>query len=576
MTEHVESADQGGQESVNSAASASSVNLPLGPPTSTLAGGPEAVRVSQTTSDFRTPGSNGMGQPAVRGREIVCVLSIVVLSDITIFRGTGFAGAALFFFVAPFLLVLASPAPAFSALVWGVAAMVWITAGRLIWQGSILAGLTGVLLLTAFAMTLVRQTPFLLELLGFASRAWVGGRDVVILYARWFRQHLRNYPQILSLHWILPVAALLIFGSLFIAANPDLARTVQEAISQILSRVDRWFAGFTPSFPEVLFCVVVGWYSSGALRPGKPHRVLAESGSATGDSEIKSTANRSANANNFAPFRNTLVAVSVLFAVYLVFEFQTLWFRTFPEGFHYSGYAHQGAAWLTVALALSTAVLSIVFRGAILMDPRLPQLRRWAWIWSVENFVLALAVYHRLWIYIEFNGMTRMRTVALFGITSVLIGFLLVLWKLAYDRSFLWLLRRHLLTVALAGYVYVILPVDWLVYSYNVRRILNGDVAPAVQITEHDVSPEGMLTLPPLLQSSDPIIRDGILSLLESQKLTKWQSPNRRIGWTSHQLVHGLLERRLEVLPVVAVDSESSTQREAAWQRFREYAYQWY
>ena len=48
----------------------------------------------------------------------------------------------------------------------------------------------------------------------------------------------------------------------------------------------------------------------------------------------------------YPAFRNTLLTVIALFAAYLVFEFKTLWFRVFPEGFYYSGYAHQGAAWL--------------------------------------------------------------------------------------------------------------------------------------------------------------------------------------------------------------------------------------
>ena len=74
----------------------------------------------------------------------------------------------------------------------------------------------------------------------------------------------------------------------------------------------------------------------------------------------------------FSACRNTLIAVIVLFAVYLIFEFSTLWFREFPEGFYYSGYAHQGAAWLTVALALATGVLSAVFRTKVVQDARLP------------------------------------------------------------------------------------------------------------------------------------------------------------------------------------------------------------
>jgi hypothetical protein len=46
----------------------------------------------------------------------------------------------------------------------------------------------------------------------------------------------------------------------------------------------------------------------------------------------------------YVAYRNMLVALILLFTAYLGFEFATLWFRAFPEGFHYSGYAHEGAA----------------------------------------------------------------------------------------------------------------------------------------------------------------------------------------------------------------------------------------
>ncbi len=101
----------------------------------------------------------------------------------------------------------------------------------------------------------------------------------------------------------------------------------------------------------------------------------------------------------------------------------TLWGREFPRGFHYSGYAHEGAAWLTLALAMATAGLSLVFAGRTLADPRLAVLRRWGNVWAIQNLLLAVAVYHRLHIYIGFNGMTRMRTVGIFGISCVVAGF---------------------------------------------------------------------------------------------------------------------------------------------------------
>src|SRR5690606_11483178 len=105
--------------------------------------------------------------------------------------------------------------------------------------------------------------------------------------------------------------------------------------------------------------------------------------------------------------------------------------------FHYSGYAHRGAFWLTCALALATIVMTIIFSVDIRKDPRAPGLFRLAKIWAIFNLILAIAVYHRMWIYIDFNGMTRMRVVGLLGISTVAAGFCIVLWKIIHRRDFL-------------------------------------------------------------------------------------------------------------------------------------------
>jgi hypothetical protein len=44
-------------------------------------------------------------------REILAVLGLVVLADLTIYRGHGFAGAAAMFVAAPLLLLMGAPKP---------------------------------------------------------------------------------------------------------------------------------------------------------------------------------------------------------------------------------------------------------------------------------------------------------------------------------------------------------------------------------------------------------------------------------------------------------------------------------
>lgn len=209
----------------------------------------------------------------------------------------------------------------------------------------------------------------------------------------------------------------------------------------------------------------------------------------------------------------------------------------------------------------------------------MPRLRRLAWIWSAENLVLAATVYNRLHIYVAFNGMTRMRTVALFGVAAVVAGVILVVWKILHRHDFVWLVRRHLTALAVVVYLFALTPVDALVHTYNVNRILTGDLAPSVQISVHPINAEGILVLPPLLASDNEIIREGIRAMLAERYVEFARSiqEHERQGWTAFQIAERLLVARLHATgdgwdEYLAAPSK----RAAAINRFHDYVYQWY
>ena len=167
-----------------------------------------------------------------------------------------------------------------------------------------------------------------------------------------------------------------------------------------------WVAGI--SIWEAPFCIAALLLGVGLLRPALPLRTVGPT------SNFAELAPGQAASPWYAVFRNTLVTLIALFLAYLVFEFTTLFQREFPDGFYYAGYAHQGAAWLTLALALATGLLSLIFRRSMSRDPRVGWVRQLAWAWSGLNLLLAIAVYNRLMIYVGFNGMTRMRMIGFF------------------------------------------------------------------------------------------------------------------------------------------------------------------
>ena len=504
----------------------------------------------------------------VRARELLAVLVLVILCDLTIYRGRGFAGCAALFTVAPLLLAWGAYRPRLGRAVWFVGLLLALLAVKSLWCGSPLLVACGFALLAAFAMTLSGQTPYVAETAVFASLAISAGYRRLNQYGK--TAAASSLMRVSWLNLTMPLAALAVFSAVFVLANPDLLASVSELAEHVAKQVREWLLRL--SVIEIGFWAASGWLATGLLRQATGGAIAAE------PSETDQPEKTMQPSRFYPAFRNTLVTVIALFAVYLLFEFRTLWFREFPTGFYYSGYAHEGAAWLTFALALATAVMSLVFRGSVLRDPRLRRLRTLGWIWSAENFVLAAAVYHRMAIYIDFNGMSPMRMIGLYGMSAVVLGFLLVNWKIARARSFGWLVRRQLLALALVVYLYALTPVDAIVTEYNVRQILAGDPAPSVQISVHPISAEGVLLLAPLLDCDDTIIREGIGAMLAQRDDAAQLAAHRRRerGWTAYQLADEMVANRLRAGRPRSAEYQDRALRDEALSRFHDYAYQWY
>ena len=98
----------------------------------------------------------------LRWRELLAILLLIVLCDITMYRGQGPAGYALLFLAAPVLLLLGSPRPHAGPRLWIVSAMLVAISAKTVWCGSGLQLAAGFALLVAFAMALAGLCPYVL------------------------------------------------------------------------------------------------------------------------------------------------------------------------------------------------------------------------------------------------------------------------------------------------------------------------------------------------------------------------------------------------------------------------------
>ena len=538
--------------------------------------------------------------------EFVLLLTWTLLADLLIFRTQGFSGPAVFLATVPLLFVLRTifsrrtqPRNKFTGAI--IITLIVLLTLRLLWLGSALNIFSGIILIFALSMWAVGAAPLVLEGMAFAARVLMDGLFCVAGYelgeekpanqlsANQLSANQSPSDPVQSSQssdivmataipeesrgsassWMFPLLAVAIFGSIFVFANPDLLGSVSTWFSSLTNRVWGWIEKL--SIWEIPFCLLALIIGAGLLRPLMPMFRF-------GPQDTSITITEQVDAPRFAGYRNTLLTLIALFGVYLVFEFSTLWGRDFPDGFYYAGYAHQGAAWLTFALLLATGLLSLVFGGSVLQDARLSSIRRLAWIWSAQNFLLAAAVYNRLMIYVGFNGMTRLRTVGFFGITLVVVGFALVLIKIAKNRTFWWLVRAQLLAFVVTVIVYGLFPVDWIAHRYNVAKVTKGYLHPSVMVAVKPTNNEGYLPLLSLTETDDPIIRRGVLAMLADKQLEiERMSKREPWHWTMGQASTNVLYTRLTNDQEKWIEfTQSRRARREAIADFKDYAMQWY
>jgi hypothetical protein len=571
---------------------------------------PESNR-AQDAEKMSTPNELPAEKKRFTWREPIAVLITIALVDTTVYHGIGFSGIALLLFVLPLLFLFGVTKPTLNWQTLLFAGLAFLVSLKLIWCGNenvVLLGLGTVFLFAAV------QTGVPLHL-----------RNLCIYSVNWLysapsncKDYCQSLRQWRSTGWTIekaklaavfvPLGLLFVFGTIFVFANPDLQEKVQHCWTAFTDWIGR-FSDWLPALPQVLLWGVTAWIIIGALRPKSTQwdwnastspRTLSprvpqydpQTGLYVGMvacetqqnetppniAEVIETSNQQEKALFYLAYFNSLVAMIALFCIYLVFEFAKNWTRDFPAGFNYSQHMHQGAAYLTLALALSTIVICTIFRGKTLLDPRIKTLVLLAVIWVGLNFLLAFAVYNRLYIYIDLNGLSMRRIAGLLGTTAVVLGLIMVVRMLLRSEGIRWLLYRYTWSVLAVIFVGFVFPFDWCVSHHNVSRVMKGDLAPSIFLFPPSLNAtEHYLASLPLLESDDEIIREGARALFAdyymSVKRERYSEGYQGPGFQwSRSILMNALESRQEKLQMYMDDS---TKRQEAIEAFRRHTKRW-
>jgi len=523
-------------------------------------------------------------------REPTAVLAAVILADTTIYHGAGFAGLALLVCMLPFLFCfgVAKPVRTWQTLLFGGLAL--LVSLKLIWCGNEIAFLLGLGVIFFFAALQAGVPLCLRKLRPYLTNWFVASPLNIWDYYQCLRQQ-KSIRQVFTPTRVaavfVPIALLGVFGTIFVFANPDLQEKIEVYWNVFIDWIGN-FSDWLPTVPQMILWVAVIWIMLGALRSRNLPALHLFQDMWYSEPENPSQTESPQESTAFPPLQektllyyayfNSFVSLIILFGIYLFFEFAKNWTRDFPAGFNYSQHMHNGAWFLTLALALSTVVLCTVFQGKTLFDPRIQTLRRLAMVWIALNFLLALAVYNRLYIYIDLNGLSRLRIYGILGSTAVVLGIIIVMRMVLLSKGLRWLLYRYTWSVLAVIFITFIFPFDGYISHHNVSRVMKGDILPAIFLFPSSLDePEHYLASLPLLECEDEIIREGAKAIFAEHYLSQVSgSSDWGYRWTAFQWSEGVLKNKLESRKEeLQTYLDNAFLREEAIKKFRQYANRW-
>ena len=259
-----------------------------------------------------------------------------------------------------------------------------------------------------------------------------------------------------ALMWLVPLVCAAVFLALFAAANPVLQDWLQairfDDIMAIVNipRIILWLFFAAIAWP-LLMPQLLRWTSlpdvQGPMQP-KPESLIFGA----------------------AAIRNSLLVFNALFALQTVMDLMYLWGGVrLPDGLTYADYAHRAAYPLIITAVLAGAfVLAAMRRHGPGQNSAL--IRGLVYLWIGQNIWLVVSAILRLKLYLDVYMLTEFRIAAGIWMGLVMVGLILILARILFDKSNKWLVMTNLTALALTLYGLSWIDLPAVISRYNVEH----------------------------------------------------------------------------------------------------------
>lgn len=325
--------------------------------------------------------------------------------------------------------------------------------------------------------------------------------------------------------WVVPVLMSCIFLALFASANPliewwlSAANLAKLTENMSLSRILFWLLALSLIWPFVW----LRWLRKPPV-PG-PATIISP--------EFLST----------ATVLRSLILFNLLFAVQTVLDIVYLWSNVaLPADISYASYAHRGAYPLIVTALLAAGFVLIAMRpGGPSEQSKV--VRPLVYLWVAQNVLLVISSILRLDLYVQIYLLTTWRIAAFIWMLLVATGLVLIVARIALQRSNAWLIRLNLIAVLLTLYVCSLTNFVAIIADYNISHSreatgkgVNADINYLLSL--------GPQALPGINMSAR--IREGDWTLMASRDSLTEKFRRETASWRTWGLRNWRLQRYLD------------------------------
>ena len=168
-----------------------------------------------------------------------------------------------------------------------------------------------------------------------------------------------------------------------------------------------------------------------------------------------------------------LISINLLVFIINVIDIKVIWFglsQDISSAPQLSKLVHQGTYLLIFSILLSIAILLYYFRKDLNFEKQIKPLQNLAYIWLVQNIVLAISVLLRNHIYITSYGLTYKRIgVAVFVLLTIA-GIGTIIYKIAKKKSLFFVYQANSLSFYLCFLLFMTVHWDIVIMRYNLNN----------------------------------------------------------------------------------------------------------